>query len=266
MSMRFNRHNVRASVAMASLLRVPHLAEATWIRSLASLAYSLPMVVYRQWAWRETSSTKGDKMTTGLAYLGSRVQLSRSTFTRDREASCGDLSAIGKTIAEAKANLAERIEYALTGSYEPIVIMHGEYVAIAHRTLDGQWVSYIRRGNERQGCTSYGNYRESSENAEDDLRKTFAQYLDGLGIDGGAVIRPWHREDLNSYRAWQAAWRIARMDGAEDPRTFADSHRSPVFIREHLAKTASAPFGPSPYCSCEDTHHPYCPDFVAQLA
>ena len=198
------------------------------------------------------------------AFLGSLVKSSRPALSKDRLAEIGDLGATGKTVAEAKANLAERIEYALTGSYEPIVIMHGGYVAIASRTLDGQWVSYIREGNGNARCKSYGNYRQSADHAEDDLRKTFAQFLDGNGIDGAPVLRAWHLDDLYSYRAWQAAYRIGQNDGMADPRAFADTKRSPRHIREYLADKL-APNGQSPYCHCAETHDPYCPDFVSEL-
>lgn len=201
-----------------------------------------------------------------LAYLGSFVHSGRPTLSKEREASIGDLSATGRTVAEAKANLAERVAYALTGDYEPIVIPHGGFIALAWRTIDGGWKSIIRRPDGSHGCTTYGWHREDRAKVDHDLRRTFAQYLDGAGMDGAAVAYCDQIDDLNSYRAWQAAYAIAMADGDPNPRAFADTRRNPMAIRAILADKC-APFGPSPYCRCDgDTHTPYCPDFVAEQA
>jgi hypothetical protein len=49
----------------------------------------------------------------------------------------GMLEATGATITEAKAGLDAQIDDALSGSYDPAIVKHGEYSAMVYRTPRG---------------------------------------------------------------------------------------------------------------------------------
>lgn len=57
--------------------------------------------------------------------------------TKMKEASQGDFTAQGLTVAEAKANLTEMVTSAIEGTYAPAIVSHGDYSALVTRTPHG---------------------------------------------------------------------------------------------------------------------------------
>jgi hypothetical protein len=51
----------------------------------------------------------------------------------------GMLDGKGETLTAAKRDLGDRIDEALTGSYDPAIVGSGAYEAVCYRRPDGWW-------------------------------------------------------------------------------------------------------------------------------
>jgi hypothetical protein len=64
-----------------------------------------------------------------------------------KTASRGQLTGWGETVSEAKADLTKRVDQALEGSYDPFLVVFGEYTILAWREPEN-WCYKIMRGSD----------------------------------------------------------------------------------------------------------------------
>lgn len=137
------------------------------------------------------------------------------------EAKFGDLTATAPTEKEAKEQVLALAEQALTGTYTPTFVRHGDVLMVSYRTQYG-WMYCLTR--ETEGSLDYSacaNPNTTGPEMDRQARRHMAgSYLpEGTGV---AVLR--NADDIAMYRsnlAWQARYQEAKAQGMSDYQAHA---------------------------------------------
>jgi hypothetical protein len=134
----------------------------------------------------------------------------------------GMLDGKGETLTAAKRDLGDRIDEALTGSYDPAIVGYGAYEAVCYRRPDGWWYKMIERSDP-----SWRGVRDISGGGGYPTREQCVQAAAFHVLDIGAGPDEFHqdsdipdfltssglRRDLLGNQRFRRAWRYARDNG-----------------------------------------------------
>jgi hypothetical protein len=135
----------------------------------------------------------------------------------------GMLEGKGDTLTAAKRDLGDRIDEALTGSYDPAIVGYGTYEAVCYRRPNAWWYKMV----ERQGVSWHGVHYISGGGGGYPTQDECVQAAAFHVLDIGAGPDEFHqdadipefltvprlREQILSNQRWRRAWRYARDNG-----------------------------------------------------
>ena len=111
-------------------------------------------------------------------------------FGRDRQVSRGDLTGTGKTVADAKKDLERRIDEALTGDYDPIIVNYNGCSCIVYRCQYG----WVKKNLTTEKMTENGfvdtNY-SCSYNSKDEAVQAAAYHV----LSSGSKLDEFHKDE-----------------------------------------------------------------------
>jgi len=122
----------------------------------------------------------------------------------------------GPTVTAAKQDAGRKIAEALSGSYTPVIIRHGEYTALVWRVPMYGWCYKLLTGEEQGPVVGF-----SSGGPDEDLPATLRQVERHLAQLTGTTngLNRLTDADLREaavYASWQLAYRQAREAGQDD--------------------------------------------------
>ena len=134
----------------------------------------------------------------------------------------GDVEAIGKTLAEADANLHDAVEKAVTGSYTPDIITAFDLYCLVYRTPQSWWYCAPRKFGESisSGCSPCDSFDDATKRA----RQHLAQCAFRLDRDEHEIAKIIHNEtdrsDFLRWCRWQRSYARLKAEGHDDNYCF----------------------------------------------
>ncbi len=177
------------------------------------------------------------------------VEMSRSAAAYGNRgvmwaATAGEISAFGATQAEARQRIADAVQQAVQGGYQPVRIEADGHEAVLWREPRG-WQYSLGLGHPTDGvavpldAVGVGLTRDGCEAA---ARRDLAQAIDGARIQKGEALigesvlhEEADRQEHRRWAAWQQGYQDGRKAGLEDRqcRVLAD-------LRQHGKEYTSA--------------------------
>jgi hypothetical protein len=172
----------------------------------------------------------------GIPHMATGTRRSRKVHAVDR----GCLTGYGKTAAEAKADLNQKIDRAVDGGYSPFMVSYGSYSALCHREphgwsyilLDPARIETVTRPGVRSlfGSSGYYDTRKACEDMAAfhvlDLGSGPEEFHSDLDIPEW-LTDPARRDTLLGNARFRRAWLWAKENAPDgiDPEDSNQLHR-----------------------------------------